>query len=189
MRINMGPEIDLKRNNPKSQPHGYWEDQSFVSINRQIIKAAGGHWHKPPGRLKILTASIEFRDQINTLLEKRNEAENWGWKDPRNCLCIEAYQYVLSQLDDVRYLQIIRDKDAVVGSLDRREQKAENWAKVIYEHERRVRDFFNRYQVSRYTVSYEDILKHPEYEIRRLGEFLNVSDLDLILLATRRIKR
>jgi hypothetical protein len=180
--------VDLKRYDPDSQPYGYWEDQSFVSINRQIVKAAGGHWHKPPGRLKILTASIEYRDQIDKLLEERNEGADWGWKDPRNCLCIEAYQYVLRLLPDVRYIHIIRDKQAIINSLTRREQKVENWSKVIYEHDRRVRDFFNRYQVSRYTVSYEDILKHPEYEIRRLGVYLDVHDPDLIAAAMRRIK-
>lgn len=194
--INMGPAIDLLRNNPKSQPHGYWEDQGFVSINRQIIKAAGGHWHKPPGRLKILAASIEYRDKISELVEKRNEADTWGWKDPRNCLCIEAYQYVLKPEDDVRYIHIIRDRRAIATSLIRRGEllsgtadQVAAWDKLAYEHERRVRHFLNQYQVSHYTIAYEDILRHPLYEVRRLAQYLGITDDDLIMAAVKRIKR
>jgi len=186
--ISMGPAIDLKRNNPQSQPLGYWEDQGFVSLNTQIIKAAGGDWYNPPGRIKILTASIGYRDQISELIERRNEASNWGWKDPRNCLCIECYQYALNPLPDVRYVQIVRRKESIIDSLIRRGDRARNWPKIIDEYERRVRDFFNRYQVGRYIVSYEDVLKHPDYEMRRLGIFLDIHDPDLINAAIRRIK-
>ena len=195
--INMGPAIDLLRNNPQSQPYGYWEDQSFVSINRQIIKAAGGSWHNPPGRLKVLTASVEFRDQISELIETRNELDNWGWKDPRNCLCIECYQYVLQQLPDVRYVHIIRDKGTIADSLiwrgdvlqnSKQRQERIEWQKVIEAHERRVRGFFNRYQVRRYTVAYEDILKHPKYEVKQLATFLGIDDNDLIETNKKRIR-
>jgi hypothetical protein len=194
--ISMGPEADLKRNNPQSQPYGYWEDQSFVAINRQIIHNAGGHWHKPPGRLKILAASMDYRDEISKLIEKRQESDNWGWKDPRNCLCIECYQYVLAKLPDVRYVHIVRDREAIARSLIKRgealsgaKDQAKAWKQLAYEHERRVRDFFNRFQPARYTVSYEDILKHPKHEVGRLALFLGVSDNALIEVATGRVKR
>lgn len=194
--ISMGPEIDLKRNNPQSQPYGYWEDQSFVSINRQIIKSAGGHWHRPPGRLKILETSIEYRDKISELVETRRKSKNWGWKDPRNCLCIECYQYVLRSEDNVKYVHIIRDKRAIAQSLIRRgevlsgvENQVMAWEQLAYEYERRVRDFLNRYQVSCYTIAYEDTLKHPEYEIGRLALYLGINDDKLMEEAIGRVKR
>ena len=188
--ISMGPAKDLKRSNPKSQPYGYWEDQSFVSLNCQIIKVAGGHWHKPPGRLKILTASMEHRDKISELVEKRKERNNWGWKDPRNCLCIECYQYVFKPEDNVKYIHIIRGRQAIAQSLIKRGEKgeADMWEQLAYEHERRVRDFLNRYQVSRYTVAYEDVLRHPGYEVGRLAQHLRIVDEVLIQAAVERIK-
>lgn len=195
--ISMGPEADLKRNNPESQPYGYWEDQSFVSLNRQIIKAAGGHWHKPPGRLKILAASIEYRDEISELVgTRKKESDNWGWKDPRNCLCIECYQYVFKPEDDVRYIHILRDREAIIDSLIRRGEvlkslldQRESWKRVVYEHQRRVFDFCNRYQVKRYIINYEDVLKYPGYEVRRLAEYLGIDDGELIEVAAGRVKR
>lgn len=192
--INMGPENDLKRSNPESQPHGYWEDQGFVTLNRQMIKAAGGHWHKPPGRLRLLSASMEFRPEIEALIEKRDTGNDWGWKDPRNCLTIEAYQFAL-QDKDVRYLHIFRNGQRVAHSLIRRGEKTGNvqeqakaFEGLAFEHERRIRDFFNRYQVSHYTVAYEDMLQHPRYEVNRLAQYLSVSDEDLIKVAAKRIR-
>lgn len=194
--ISMGPEADLKRNNPYSQPYGYWEDQGFVSLNNQIIKAAGGHWHEPPGRLKILVASIQYRDKISQLVERRRENANWGWKDPRNCLCIECYQYVFKPEDNVKYIHILRSKRAIADSLIRRDEasgkmsnRAEVWEQLACEYERRVYRFCNQYQVTRYITSYGDILKYPRYEVEQLAGYLGVRDRGLIEAATGRVKQ
>lgn len=189
--ISMGPPRDLERNNPQSQPHGYWEDKGFTTLNEQILYSAGGRWDKPPGRLKILTASMEYRDKISELIEKHREKDDWGWKDPRNCLCIECYQYVFLPEDNVKYIHIIRDKEAIVQSLIKRGEidQPEKWKQLTYEYERRVRDFLNRYQVSHYTVAYEDILKYSEYEVSRLAQYLGIDDEMLIKAATERIKQ
>lgn len=193
--INMGPENDLKRNNPDSQPHGYWEDQSFVAINRDVIHAAGGHWYKPPGRLRLLSASVEYRDRIEKLIKKRDQSDNWGWKDPRNSLTIECYQFALQPKEDVRYLHIFRNGHDVARSLIRRGEKIGNTQEqakafegLAFEHERRIRDFINRYQPMCYTLSYEDVLRYPKYEVNKLAQYLGVNNEGLIKVAGERIK-
>jgi hypothetical protein len=194
MGVSMGPADHLTRSNPDSQPLGYWEDQGFVALNRQIIKAAGGHWHRPPTRGAIIAAGLSYSADIAALIEDRDSRQRWGWKDPRNCLTIDCYQAALTGRD-VRYVQIVRDRAAIAESLIRRgellggQTSAGGFAGLAAEHERRVSDFFTRHDPERITVHYE-AMTDPDSaagDVERLARFLGL-DAGLVGEGLKRIK-
>jgi len=169
MGVCMGDPIHLERRDPQSQPQGYWEDQDFVALNRQIIKAAGGHWHNPPTRESILRAARRWAPEMEALIAEKEEGVRkineagkaltgapqhigWGWKDPRSCLTMEAWWNHLADAD-VRFVRVRRKAPAIVDSLILRGEQlgglpageqAEAWLPIISDHENRITNFFIR---------------------------------------------
>ena len=136
MGVRMGEPVHLEGLNPESQPQGYWEDQDFNSLNRQIIMAAGGHWRTPPPSGRIAKAAKAYQKEMAQLIERKEKAatqENlaaealqgapmwvgWGWKDPRNVLTIGAWWPFIKNRD-LRIVRVWRSIDAIVDSLMRR---------------------------------------------------------------------
>ena len=98
------------------QPNGNWEDLDFYALNVKILKKAGGSWHEPPTREKILAVNID--KEIKTLVESKNKKNIlWGWKDPRTALTIELY---LHHLINPHYICNFRDPKEVAKSLQNR---------------------------------------------------------------------
>lgn len=99
---------------------GHFEDMDFVRLHETLLQqhdmSETGLWlDKPP----VLTAA---QQQLLAALvvEKNDNHMVWGWKDPRTCLFLPAYQRVLPE---ARYLIIVRDYNEVVNSLLSREYK------------------------------------------------------------------
>ena len=168
MGVRMGEPSHLERRDPQSQPSGYWEDQDFVSLNRQIISRTGGHWHRPPARDNILKAALGFEKEMRALIAMKQAtvdslnvlADNdmgpswigWGWKDPRNCLTMEAWWPHIA-MQDVRFVRVRRRQEGIVDSLIRRgeqlggvpaDKQAAAWLAIIEHHEKRITNFFIR---------------------------------------------
>jgi hypothetical protein len=192
MGIRMGDPVHLERRDPESQPHGYWEDQDFVSLNRQIIRQAGGHWHQPPPRAKILRAGAGFGEAMGKLIETKEkrwqwlrdtsmggEEEQsligWGWKDPRSCLTMEAWWPYLAGRD-VRFVRVRREVGAIIDSLTRRgetlgtvemAEQATAWRNVIKIHENRVDAFIARAGIFDLVteVQYEQLVRRDQCSV------------------------
>lgn len=88
--ICMGVESEFLRANANN-PSGYYEDSQMVFLNDAILEAAGGTVWTPPPQDRIGQAASQYLDRLKFLLDKRSENGKWGWKDPRNCLTLEAY--------------------------------------------------------------------------------------------------
>ncbi len=74
----------------RANPLGYFEDRSFMDLNRRIVREAGGSLQDPPPRARILAQEAAFRQAIAEQVKPR-EASLWGWKDPAASLTIELY--------------------------------------------------------------------------------------------------
>jgi len=120
-------------------PYGHWEDLDFFELNAELLKAAGGDWAHPPAAGVIEEVGRWFMPEMRHLVRwKASQGrEVWGWKDPRTALTAGVWQRALEEAgglkatglgQDVRYVHVMREREAVVESLERRAQGA--WEKV-----------------------------------------------------------
>ena len=135
MGVRMGEPAHLKLFHRRDQPQGYWEDQDFTLLNRQIIKDAGGDWYTPLPSGRIVEAAKAYREEMAQLIERKEEAAiqsiGWGWKDPRNCLTMGAWWPFVSTRD-LRIVRVRRSNEAIVDSLIRRGTKLAGGKRIAW---------------------------------------------------------
>ena len=126
----------------ENNPNGYWEDMSFLRLNRKILKAAGGDWRHVPPRNKIL-ALKEFTSDIKKLVQERQAMNKlWTWKDPRTTLTIELYEPFLK---NVIYVPCFRNPIEVAKSLyTAQDVPFKEGIALTYEYNRRLLNFLNK---------------------------------------------
>jgi len=117
MGLHLGEDL-LKAN--FSNEKGHFEDNDFLQLHRAILKA---HNLSPSGldediNLKIDTAERKKMEQL--IIEKNNQRDQWGWKEPRTCLFLNEYRKIIPQ---AKYLIVYRRFDEVVDSLVKRDLK------------------------------------------------------------------
>lgn len=128
----------------KDEPFGHFEHHPIVGLNQKILRAAGGCWHRPPARKKIMAVAKQFRGQIQDVLkETHDNAELWGWKDPRMSLTCELY---LPFIEKPHLIAIVREPEEVARSLQKRNkfplQKGRNLTAV---YNQRIADLIQRF--------------------------------------------
>ena len=136
MGVRMGEPSDLERHDDESQPEGYWEDQNFVALNRQMLRDAGGHWRTPPPSGRVVMAAQTYQEEMARVIDRKETAARqetlaaealgagptwigWGWKDPRTVLTVGAWWPHIKDRD-LRIVRVWRSIDAIVDSLMRR---------------------------------------------------------------------
>ncbi len=99
---------------------GHFEDLEFYKFHLGVLNSQ----QQPESGyvLEELAPMTEAQLAIaRQLIESRNEKFNqWGWKDPRTCLFLNDYHQLIP---DANYLIIIRDFQAIVTSLIKRDYK------------------------------------------------------------------
>jgi len=86
-----------------SNPDGHFEDRRLVRWHDDVLTHNGGCWHSPPDKPIVVPAALEQRldDALAPYLEQANP---WGFKDPRTCLmlpfwvdrlpgCVQVFTY------------------------------------------------------------------------------------------------
>lgn len=118
--IYMGDTLIPKDDN---NPNGYWEDDEFLVINKQLMDAAkpgGAGWKAITTRKEIQKAVKQFNlsHRMKVIVASRNGKRPihrfWGWKDPRNCITMWAWHPLLTR---PRYVIVHRRIDDVIRSL------------------------------------------------------------------------
>lgn len=118
--VYMGKEfISPAPDNPK----GFYEDRLFKEMNEKILKRAGGNWRKVPPYDEIMYVGQLMQPQMMEVYQEAREnarkagAKAWGWKDPRNCLTLDAWKYA-GQIDQI--IVVKRHSVDVIKSLIKR---------------------------------------------------------------------
>lgn len=103
---------------------GHFEDVDFVEAHRGILRNLTGN---DEGLLNLENLCILPGQEkvLHDLVGRKQSAQaQWGWKDPRTCLFLDAYRVILPE---AKYLVILRDYRSVVSSLlSRRFKKSEH---------------------------------------------------------------
>jgi hypothetical protein len=169
--VDLGPVAPTSRKGADN-PKGYWEHDSLVAIDDEILARFGGRWDEPPR----LPASwpcdprlADLREKARALLEEdfaRSAA--WGWKDPRTCLTLPFWQELVGPM---RYVLCVRSPSAVAASLTcRNAMSAEKADRLWLRHVQA--SLAHTEDRPRMLVFYEDVLDDWRRELRRLAEFV-----------------
>lgn len=149
--LHVGTEDDLMPAGADN-PLGFWERKDVVSLNEDLMKAAGGSWFQPTG--------VEVGDspQLSSLLAGLDQHTPWLLKDPRILITWPAWR---DSLKNTATLFVYRSPLAVAGSLARRHGFPLDFGLLLWE-------FYNRQALSILSetggalVSYETIAATPE---------------------------
>jgi hypothetical protein len=100
-----------------SNPHGHFEDFEVVSLHEKILADNGHTWLVSEPLLPVIIES-HWR-QMEGIIRRRNaEYDLWGFKDPRVCLFMMIWKYVLP---NAKALLIYRHFSDTTYSLGRRQ--------------------------------------------------------------------
>lgn len=138
MGVDVGGNKVLLAN--EHNPAGYFENIDFILLNDRILSSAGGDWKNPPSHESILSVKKEYEEEIKFTI-KKNEAEVWGWKDPRTVLTIDLY---LPHLENPFFLTCFRSPLKVAQSLKKRDgMPIEDGIKLAELYNNRLLNFLN----------------------------------------------
>jgi hypothetical protein len=100
-----------------SNPYGHFEDREVLAIHRDILGDSGADW--------ALAATIPFfireerwAEMASFVARRQSHHKDWGFKDPRTCLFLGAWKYLLP---DSRFVLVYRHPSDCARSLRRRQ--------------------------------------------------------------------
>ena len=99
--LNLGPRDQIAGAHEHSNPAGYWENLPIQSFNEDLLNHLGGAWFDPPETApgwSLENGVDSFRERALELIAPLAQMEPWGWKDPRNSLTLELWQFLLPEL-------------------------------------------------------------------------------------------
>ena len=177
--VDMGASHFLPPSQDKSQ--GYYEDARFVSLNRAILRQAGGAWNKLVLPKSIMAVQDQFAGPIEALLQWRqgeSEGKEWGWKDPQMVQTMPLYAPFL---DNPRFVVVPRDNYCAAQSLASRkhdQMHIDDALPFIRGHNLRMMALIGglRRSVPVHYIHYDDLIDDTATEVYKLAMFLEMFD-------------
>jgi hypothetical protein len=97
---------------------GHFEDIEFLRLHKDILDNNSLDVSGLVDAKKIELSAYQL-GKLETIIKiKQQLYEQWGWKDPRTCLFLDTYNKLLPE---AKYLVIMRDYNAVINSLLKRD--------------------------------------------------------------------
>jgi GT2 family glycosyltransferase len=184
--LYLGPKDELMP--PQADnPDGFWEHLEFVALNDQLLSELGGAWDLPPTSDESFANERldPLRMKARLLIERFSSAGLWGWKDPRNSLTLPFWQDLLPGM---KTLIMVRNPLEVAHSMKERNGTSYSFGLRLWEiYNRRLMDRANWRDrlVTHYDLFFED----PESELRRIAQFVGLSDVQVSSAAALVTKR
>src|SRR5438093_6457159 len=185
--LYLGTENDLMP--PQADnPDGFWEHLGFVALNDDVLHELGGAWDLPPKADESFTSSRldPLRLKARLLIERFDSASVWGWKDPRNSLTLPFWQQLFPRL---KTLIMVRNPLEAAHSMRKRNGSSYSFGLRLWEiYNRRLIEAVNGDE--RLVTHYDLFFQEPEFELRRIADFIGLSDAQVrsaaALVTTRR---
>lgn len=162
------PQMTAKPDNPS----GFWEVQSLVDLDDELLEHLGGSWDAPP----LPEPGFDGAADLAPLLARATEAfaaahpfPRWVWKDPRACVVLPFWRRVVG--DGHPIVLVLRAPLAVTASLVRRNAIPTELGLAIWERSTRgiLRDAAGSPTI---VIDYDDLVDDPAGGVDRLRSFL-----------------
>lgn len=99
-----------------SNPYGHFEDREMVTFHGQLLADNEQTWMVGEPLLPVI--GPQRWQRMRAMIERRNSEQRlWGFKDPRACLFLSAWKYLLP---DAKVLIVYRHFSASTRSLGQR---------------------------------------------------------------------
>ena len=136
----------------------------------------GGDWRKIPEF--NLSSSSDNIKRISDYFERMTKRHSiWGFKDPRTSLLLDIYNKVDS---NIKYVWAMRNINEVANSLFKRNNMPREEAMALWLSYNSAIDNSLRKNNNDYIqIYYEDLIKNPKYQIKRVLQWANSKDLRL----------
>jgi hypothetical protein len=170
--VHLGADNSLRVEPAPDNAKGHWEHKEIALINETILQRFGGSWHEPrlmPDEWEKSPVIDDLRNDARQLIEEQFSSLNlWGWKDPRTCLTLPFWQQFVS---NAHYVLCLRNPVDVANSLQQRnefpaEKSFQLWSTYVCSALKYTDG------KPRLTVFFEDLIRSPSQEIKRIAEFL-----------------
>lgn len=103
-----------------SNPYGHYEDAEVLKLHRAILERHGDEWQWDSAFPFYI--GPDHWERMRAFAQKRNLAHRtWGFKDPRVCLFIGQWKYLLP---DAKVVVVYRDPGECVRSMEVRQATA-----------------------------------------------------------------
>jgi hypothetical protein len=97
---------------------GHFEDMEFLKLHKDILEKNSLDESGLVDAKEIELSPYQLANLETVIKIKQQLYEQWGWKDPRTCLFLDTYNKLLPE---AKYLVIMRDYNAVINSLLKRD--------------------------------------------------------------------
>jgi len=170
---SLGNPEDLMPPKPDN-PAGFWEHMRAYEINREILAAVGVDWDTAAGR-EIDGLSVEDRSRFATaildFIADMEEYDTWAVKDPRLSMTFPLWRPLLSHPVMVLCL---RNPIEIGVSLHGRNGYPISLGVSLWEAYT-IQALEVAADVPVVTISYNELLRDPGTQLRRLVESINVA--------------
>jgi len=150
---------------------GYWESQTLMQFNNELLSALHASWRCPPPQIRMRPGH-ERREasEARRLLRFSHPTPQWAWKDPRNCALLPFWRRAIEV--PLVAVTVLRHPDEVATSLaSQREQFARDEALALWERNLRLllRDADG---LPMLVTRYDDLVGDPPAWTDAVGGFL-----------------
>jgi|AntAceMinimDraft_10_1070366.scaffolds.fasta_scaffold27521_2 hypothetical protein len=168
--VNLGKNVLQGAEDNKG---GFFENKKFIRMNNHLLALKNGSWDSPPSEKKI--NSLKKSEKIKKLIKKLINSEKdviWGWKEPRTSLLLDLYY---PYLKNPYFIYCKRNPLAIANSLKKRNNfSIKKGLNLTKEYNYRIKKFINKIKCPVLKIDYEDIIKEPQKEIKKIKNFLHI---------------
>jgi len=157
-----------------------WEYVPIVNLNQEMLQSLQVSWTaEKPLPEGWMEKCRQFKPRMKELVRRFEKHNVWVWKDPRTTLLLPLWKEVFNEMQiEMEFVYVVRNPINVAHSLRVRDnfslEKGVNiWLNANFSalsHIEGVQTIF---------VSYERMLEHSEYEVKRLASLLLLPNPDL----------
>ncbi len=175
-----------------SNPYGHFEDTEVLRIHRAILERNGTDWQWD-APFPFFIGEDHWNALVRFVRKRELKHRDWGFKDPRVCLFMGAWKYLLP---DSKFVVVYRDPGECVRSMETRQAEdlfqdkgnAADHRRFFTEpdHGLRLWDTYNRALLSFVREHRDDclVVSHDRLVrgypvVRRINELLGASLADV----------
>ena len=158
---------------------GFWEDGDVVNLNERILRSDTGSWD----RLSLFDQNMHSPEELEQIISettqllqrKFNGVTRFAIKDPRISLLLPLWREACTrQHIEPIYILCLRHPSSIASSLASRNEMPAKKALLLWLNH--VYSILRDCRAPLLVVGYESILSDPHKELRRMAQFLGVTN-------------